>query len=106
MFLIDDLLMLPFRAPVAGVRWVLAQIQTMADKELLNDQVWKERLIELQIRLELGEITEEDYKAEESIVFERLREIRTARMERARSAAEEDDGDRGPVIDVHTGYGE
>lgn len=104
MLLIDDLLLLPFKAPVSGVRWVMKQIQTMADNELLNDQVWKERLIELQMKLELGEISEQDYVAEEAIIFQRLREIRQAREDMARQYAAEQDDEEG--ISVHTGYGE
>ena len=38
MFLLDDLLMLPLKLPVAGFNWVMKQIQTMADEELMNDQ--------------------------------------------------------------------
>ena len=107
MFLLDDLLMLPLKAPVAGVRWVMKQIQTMADNELMNDQVWKERLIELQMKLELQEISEEDYAVEEAEIFLRLREIRMMREETARRmAAERDEEEGGTGISIHTGYGE
>ena len=47
-FLIDDILLLPITGPIAGFRWVMKTIQQMADEELMNDQPWKERLIELQ----------------------------------------------------------
>ncbi|MGH9456804.1 MAG: gas vesicle protein GvpG [Thermoanaerobaculia bacterium] len=107
MLLIDDLLLLPLKAPVAGFRWIMKQVQTMADSELMDDQVWKERLIELQMKLELGEISEEDYTAEEAVVFQRLREIRMAREEMTRrmeAEAAEDEEDTG--ISIHTGYGE
>lgn len=98
--------MLPLKAPVAGFRWIMKQVQTMADTELMDDQVWKERLIELQMKLELGEVSDADYAAEEAVIFERLREIRKAREEMARQieaerADEEDEG-----ISIHTGYGE
>jgi len=102
--LIDDILLLPLTGPAAGIRWVMKQIQTMADNELLNDQVWKERLIELQMKLELGEISEEEYVAEEAIIFQRLREIRQAREDLARQYAAEQDEEEG--ISIHTGYGE
>ena len=108
MFLIDDLLLLPFKAPVSGFRWIMKQIQTMADNELMDDQVWKERLIELQMRLEVGEISEEDFTAEEAVIFQRLREIRMMREEMARQY-EEDAAARGEDesgITIHTGYGE
>lgn len=106
MLLIDDLLMLPLKAPVSGFRWIMKQIQTMADDELMNDQVWKERLIELQMKLELGEISDEDYAAEEAVIFQRLREIRQMREEMARQYAARQEDEDEPGISIHTGYGE
>jgi hypothetical protein len=107
MFLLDDILMLPFKLPVAGFNWVMRQIQTMANDELMNDQPWKERLIELQMMLEVGEISEADYAVEEKQVFQALRDIRARREEMARqmAAARGDDDDEGS-IGIYTGYGE
>jgi len=105
MFLLDDILMLPLKLPVAGFNWVMKQIQTMANEELMNDQPWKERLIELQMMLEVGDISEADYAVEEAQVFLALREIRARREAIARQMAAErgDDDDGG--IGVYTGYG-
>lgn len=104
-FLLDDLLMLPLKGPIAGIKWVMRTIQKMADEELMNDQPWKERLIELQMRLELGEISEEDYVAEEAVVFQALRDIRARKEELARQYAAERDEEEGG-IGIYTGYGE
>lgn len=104
-FLLDDLLLLPIKAPLAGFRWIMNTIQKMADEELLNDQPWKERLIELQMRLELGEISEEDYVREEAVVFQALRDIRARREAIARQIAGEREEDEGG-IGIYTGYGE
>jgi hypothetical protein len=104
MFLIDDILLLPITGPIAGFEWIMRQIQTMANEELLNDQPWKERLIELQMRLELGEIGEEEYTAEEAQVFRALREIRARKEELARQARGDEDEESG--IGIYTGYGE
>ena len=105
-FLLDDILLLPIKGPIAGFRWVMKQIQTMADEELMNDQPWKERLIELQMMLEVGDITEEEYTREEAVVFQALRDIRARKEEIARQAA----ADRGELepeeqIGIYTGYG-
>ena len=100
-FLLDDILMLPLRLPISGFNWVMRQIQTMANEELLNDQPWKERLIELQMMLEVGEITEEDYAREEAQVFQALRDIRARREQMARDARGGEDDD----IGIYTGYG-
>jgi hypothetical protein len=104
-FLLDDILLFPLKGPIAGIKWVMRTIQQMADEELMNDQPWKERLIELQMMLELGDISEEDYAREEAIVFQALRDIRARREEVARQfAAERGEEDSG--VGIYTGYGD
>jgi len=105
MFLLDDILMIPIKLPIAGFNWIMKQIQTMANEELLNDQPWKERLIELQMMLEVGDISEEEYAREEAQVFAALREIRARKEEITRQIAAEQDEDEGG-IGIYTGYGE
>ena len=105
-FLIDDILLFPITGPVAGFRWIMKTIQQMADEELLNDQPWKERLIELQMMLEVGDITEEQYAVEEQQVFQALRDIRARREQIAREAAAARGGEEEPGIGIYTGYGE
>ena len=105
-FLLDDILLFPLKGPVAGFRWIMKQVQTMADEELMNDQPWKERLIELQMMLEVGDISEEEYTRQEAQVFQALRDIRARREAIARdaAAARGDEGDAD--IGIYTGYGE
>jgi hypothetical protein len=103
MFLLDDILMLPMQLPIAGFNWIMKQIQTMANEELMNDQPWKERLIELQMMLEVGDLTEEEYTQQEAQVFQALREIRARKEEIARQQRGDDD-DSG--IGIFTGYGQ
>jgi hypothetical protein len=105
MFLLDDILLLPIKIPVAGFNWILRQIQTVANDELLNDQLWKERLIELQMMLEVGDITPAQYAEEEAKVFAALRDIRARKEEMARQTAA-DQGEDAEGIGIYTGYGE
>ena len=77
MFFIDDLLL----APVTGFKFILGQIQKMADSELNDETVIKEQLLELQMRLELEEVSEEEYAEREAELFARLRVIKTHQME-------------------------
>lgn len=77
MFLIDDILL----APVSGFKFILGQIQKMADQELNDDTLIKEQLIELQMRLELDEIGEAEYKGREAELFARLRAIKERQLE-------------------------
>ena len=75
MFLIDDILL----APVNGFKFILRQIQQLADRELNDESVIKEQLLELQVRLELEEISEEDYA--EAELFARLRAVKQRQLE-------------------------
>jgi hypothetical protein len=77
MFLIDDLLLFP----VTGFRFILGQIQKMADQELNDESLVKEQLLELQMRLELDEISEEDFQQQEAELFARLRAIKMRQLE-------------------------
>ncbi|HEX7421188.1 MAG TPA: gas vesicle protein GvpG [Thermoanaerobaculia bacterium] len=104
-FLLDDILLLPIKAPVAGFRWIMKQIQTMADDELMNDQPWKERLIELQMMLEVGDISEEEFTRQEAQVFQGLRDVRARREQAARDAAAARGDDDESEIGIYTGYG-
>jgi hypothetical protein len=77
MFLIDDILL----APVSGFKFILNQIQKMADQELNDDTLIKEQLIELQMRLELDEISDSEYQEREAEIFARLRALKTRQLE-------------------------
>ena len=75
MFFIDDLLL----APVNGFKFILRQVQQIADRELNDESVIKEQLLELQMRLELEEISDEDYA--EAELFARLRAVKQRQLE-------------------------
>lgn len=77
MFFIDDILL----SPVSGFKFILRQIQQIADRELNDETSIKEQLLELQMRLEVGEIGEEEYAAAEAELFGRLRAIKQRQLE-------------------------
>jgi Gas vesicle protein G len=77
MFLIDDILL----SPVNGFKFLLRQFQEIADRELNDDTVIKEQLLELQMRLELEEISEEEFAEREAELFARLRAIKARQLE-------------------------
>ncbi|MET0624522.1 MAG: gas vesicle protein GvpG [Pyrinomonadaceae bacterium] len=77
MFILDDILL----APVNGFKFIMRQIQQLADKELNDESVIKEQLLELQMRYELEEISDEDYAEAERELFARLRTIKARQLE-------------------------
>jgi|SRR5579884_832244 hypothetical protein len=79
MLIIDRLLLLPITGPIAGIRWCLKQVANVAERELMDDAAVKDELLELQMALETGDISEEDYAEREAVLMRRLREIRAYR---------------------------
>ena len=70
---------------VSGLRWVLSTLAQAAMAERDDDTPLREALIEAGERLELGEISEEEYAQVEERVLAGIREIR-ARREGAAAA--------------------
>ena len=66
MFLLDDILL----APVSGFKFILGQIQKMADQEFNDDTVIKEQLLELQMRLRHAALEQGLNVTRPDIVFE------------------------------------
>ena len=69
MFILDSLL-------VGSLRFVLDKIVAAAEAEAQDDSALREQLLKAQMRLELGEIGEEEFAAIESDLLARIREIK------------------------------
>ena len=79
MGLIKHLLFWPYTGPRFLVDFSLTQIEGVVREELTDDSAVKAELLELQLRLELGDLTDEEYVVEEARLMARLREIRSWR---------------------------
>ena len=73
MLIIDSLL-------ISGIRFVLDKVAAAVDTELNDDTALREQLLAAQMRVELGEMTEEEFAEFESDILARLREIRESRQ--------------------------
>ena len=69
MFILDSLL-------IGSLRFVLDKIVAAAEAEAGDDGALRERLLEAEMRLELGEITADEFAAIERDVLARMREIK------------------------------
>jgi len=70
MFIIDDLLLSPVKLAIK----LAERIRDMAEEELYGEDKIKEELLRLQLMLETGEITEEEYEESERVLMDRLEE--------------------------------
>jgi hypothetical protein len=73
---------------VSGFKSLLELIQDLAERELYDEERIREDLLLLQVRLSEGELTEEEYVAQEAEIMIRLRAAREYR--KARAARETD----------------
>jgi len=64
---------------ISGIRWVLETTLTAAEAEMNDDSVLREQLLETEMRREMGEISEEEFREIESDLLARIREIKTRR---------------------------
>ncbi len=73
---LTTLLTLPASGPIKAVLWISEQIAEQAEAELYNPEKVRGKLMELELRYDMGEITEEEYLAAEDELLERLNVIR------------------------------
>jgi hypothetical protein len=76
-------------APAAGIRYCIEKVVEFADYQMTDDEPVREQLLELQLELEEGRVTEDEYREREAVLLARLREIREYQRERARESAEQ-----------------
>lgn len=77
-FLVDDILLFPMK----GVKWLAEKVKDAAEQEITDESKVQEELLEVQMRFEMGEITEEEYEKKEKELMERLEAIRKYKEEK------------------------
>jgi Gas vesicle protein G len=73
MFILDTVL-------IGGLRFVFDKIAAAVDTELNDDTALREQLLAAQMRVELGEMTEDEFAVFEADILARLREIQERRQ--------------------------
>jgi gas vesicle protein GvpG len=91
-FILDSLL-------IGGIQYVLDKVATIADQEVNDPERQRERLLEAQMQLESGDITDEQFAEIETDVFDKIREIK-ARTQTSASVVDEDHRVAGVEITV------
>ena len=81
MIILDTLL-------IGGLKFVFNKLAEAVDAELNDEGVVREELLAAQMRLELGEIGEEEFAERERALLQRLREIRERTREQAPAPGE------------------
>ncbi len=69
---LDDIVL----GPCKLVYWVGKKLYEHAEAEVTDESVVRQRLLELQMRFELDDISEDEYQKQENILMRRLDAIR------------------------------
>ncbi len=88
MLLIDDLLLMP----ISGFKFIMRTLAKVAEEQYTDDAPIKQRLLELQVALESGDISEDNYVKQEAEIIRQLREIERHKREMAGLPAEQGEG--------------
>ncbi|OEU72606.1 MAG: gas vesicle protein GvpG [Desulfuromonadales bacterium C00003093] len=75
--IVDDILLAPIKFSV----WIAKKLSESAEKEMTDDSRIYEDLLDLQMRHELEEISDEEYDKQETMLMEKLEEIRKYKEE-------------------------
>ncbi len=76
MGLLKHLLFWPVTGPLYLLDFSMGKVEDVVREELTDDSPVKAELLELQLKLELGDIDDEEFVAREAALMYRLREIR------------------------------
>ena len=107
MLVVDDLLMLPF----TGFSAILKTLIKVAQEQYVDDAPLKEQLLQLQVQLDEGQISEEEYVEMEAAILRGLRDIQNRKREMAGLPPEDGMGLSGKVqegsgVTMNLSYGQ
>jgi hypothetical protein len=88
MLIVDSLI-------ISGVRFVLNKLIEAVDAEMYDESALREELLAAQMKLELGEINEEEFARVEEVVLAGLREVAARKKAAAAPATGEAEEERG-----------
>ncbi|MDQ6737130.1 MAG: gas vesicle protein GvpG [Gemmatimonadota bacterium] len=76
MGLLSSILLAPFTGPWDGTMWTLDKVRRAVEEELTDDTAVKEDMMRLQLEVEAGDISDDEYLEREQAIMQRLREVR------------------------------
>lgn len=74
-------ILFPPLIPIKGVAWIGEKLKEKAEAELTDESKVQEELLELQMRFEMDEISEDEYEKGEAKLMKKLEAIRKYKEE-------------------------
>lgn len=82
-------LLAPITGPISGVVWIAEKIQERTNTEFDAQENLHKRLLSLQLAFDLGEISEEEFEAEEEEILLKIEALEEEARKEAEAEAEE-----------------
>ena len=79
MGILGSVLMSPVLGPISGVLWLARTIEQQANAERWDEGKITAGLQELELDLDLGKISLDEYETREAVLLQQLKEIREAK---------------------------
>ena len=76
MGILFDIVAFPLMGPIKGVTWIAQKMVEQAEKELYSVDAIRGKLLEMELRFDMGEIPEKEYEALEETLLGLLRTAR------------------------------
>jgi hypothetical protein len=86
MGILTKLLTLPLTGPIDGTMWIAEKLLERAEDEMYDEGKVRAKLMEMEMLLDLGDISEDEYMAAEDELLDRLKDIRAYKAARAAEA--------------------
>jgi hypothetical protein len=91
-----DVLAFPITAPIDFVTWLAEKIAEQVDSQYYSEEALRSQLVDLELKLDMGEISEEEYTEAEDMILGLMKQVRALKKARLEMAAEAE-GDIGAV---------
>jgi Gas vesicle protein G len=87
--LLSEILLSPITGPIRAVDFVTHRVKDQVESEYLNEGKVQAELLDLTLRYDRGEISDDEYQQQEAVILEHLNDIRAYRQaeHREQSAA-------------------
>jgi uncharacterized membrane protein len=77
--LLSEILLSPITGPVRAVGFVTNRVKDQVESEYLNEGKVQAELLDLTLRYDRGEISDDEYQQQEAVILEHLNDIRAYR---------------------------
>jgi hypothetical protein len=91
--LLSEILLSPFIEPIRAVEFVTRRVKDQVESEYLNEGKVQAELLDLTLRYDRGEISDDEYQQQEAVILEHMNDIRAYReAERREQSAAANEG--------------